>query len=102
MGVPRASAGWVEFETKDTLWDAYAGRTMPDFELFVGGSVDVWSTLTEDLEQSRWSPSTRALYQGWLTAFLVFCAWCGIAPLPIVPQVLATRCFCRLVVGIHR
>ena len=81
--------GWREFDPKPTLWDAFAGREMPDVSMFVGASVDVWATLTDELVQSKWAPGTRALYQGWLAAFLVFCAWCSVAPLPINPHVLS-------------
>ena len=70
------------------MWDVHAGREFLDVQTFVGGSVEVWETLTSDLQQSRWTRGTRALYQGWLAAYLVFCAWCTVPPLPVTPGVL--------------
>ena len=66
----------------------HAGRELPDVRLFTGASVDVWEALGEDLSQSKWSTNTRRLYQGWLSAYLVFCAFCGVPPLPVDPAVL--------------
>ena len=86
--------GWKEFDVEENVWDVHAGREFLDVQTFVGGSVEVWSTLTSDLQQSRWTRSTRALYQGWLSAFLVFCAWNAVPALPIVPQVL---CACSII-----
>ena len=80
--------GWIQFLKKDTWWDVQAGRELPDVRVFTGASVDVWETLGEDLTQSRWATSTRRLYQGWLSAFLVFCSTCTVEPLPIDPFVL--------------
>ena len=80
--------GWVQFQSKDNWWDAQAGREMPDVMVFTGASVDVWETLGEDLTQSRWATSTRRFYQGWLSAFLLFCSACSVEPLPIDPFVL--------------
>ena len=71
------------------MWDTHVGRCMPDAERFVGSSVEVWSTLSADLIQSNWARGTRVLYQGWLSAFLVFCAYCSVAPLPIDPFVFS-------------
>ena len=80
--------GWVQFQSKDNWWDAQAGWELPDVMVFTGESVDVWETLGEDLTQSRWATSTRRLYQGWLSAFLLFCSACSVEPLPIDPFVL--------------
>lgn len=79
----------MEFAKDENVWDVHVGREFPDTQRFVGGSVEVWSTLTADLQQSKWARSTRVLYQGWLSAFLMFCAYCEVAPLPIEPDVLS-------------
>ena len=55
---------------------------------FTGASVDVWESLGEDLCQSKWSTNTRRLYQGWLSAYLVFCTFCDVPALPVDPAVL--------------
>ena len=55
------------------MWDVHAGRILPGTEVFVGGEVAIWTTLSEDLAQSSWRPSTRRLYQGWLAVFLALC-----------------------------
>ena len=83
-----ACTGWVQFQKRDTWWDVHAGHEMLDVRVFTGASVDVWETLGDDLMQSRWATSTRRLYQGWLTAFLLFCSACAVEPLPIEPFVL--------------
>ena len=69
------------------MWDTHVGRCMPDADRFVGSSVEVWSTLSSDLVQSFWSRGTRAQYQGWLSGFLTFCAWCAVPALPLDPFV---------------
>ena len=79
--------GWRQYETSANWWDVHAGRDMPDVRCFTGASVDVWETLADDLTQSRWAPSTRSLYQGWLRAFLLFCNVCRVESLPIDPWV---------------
>lgn len=66
----------------------HAGRELPNVRLFTGASVDVWETLGDDLSQSRWSTNTRRLYQGWLSAYLVFCEFCNVLALPVDPVVL--------------
>ena len=84
-----ASTGWKQYDVLPTLWDVYRGRKMLNIEQFVGGSLDVWATMTNELVQSKWAPSTRALYQGWLEAFLFFCKWKAVAPLPINPEIFS-------------
>ena len=86
---PRAClTGWIQFLREDTWWDVHAGRELPSVQYFVGASVNVWACLGDDLSQSNWATSTRRLYQGWLSAFLIFCEYCGVAPLPVDPSVL--------------
>ena len=84
----RVHTGWTQFQCVNNFWDAHAGRELPSVNIFTGASVDVWQTLGEDLAQSKWAVSTRRLYQGWLSAFLVFCDWCAVPALPIEPSVL--------------
>ena len=61
---------------------------MPDVDVFVGGDIAVWKTLSEDLVQSSWRPSTCRLYQGWLAVFLALCMAASVPPLPISGAVL--------------
>ena len=70
------------------MWDVHAGRILPGTEVFVGGEIAIWTTLSEDLAQSSWRPSTRRLYQGWLAVFLALCTAAAVAPLPIPGAVL--------------
>ena len=79
--------GWKQYEKQNTVWDTHVGRNMSDVRSFVGNSVDVWATLSEDLVQSNWAASTRRQYQSWLNHFLFFCAWCSVAALPFPAEV---------------
>jgi hypothetical protein len=82
------SLGFVEFAKAKNVFDTHTGcRDLP-FEVVDGVSVQDIQSLSEDLVQTRWRPSTRALYQGWLRLWLALCVSAGVPALPIVPELL--------------
>lgn len=83
-------AGWREFDTSVNIWDAFAGHSQFPLELTVGMDLRDLQGLSADLVQSRWRPSTRALYQGWVVLWNAFCRSACVPALPCNPQLLCT------------
>lgn len=82
-------AGWREFDTTSNVWDAFAGQKSFPLELCVGVDLRDLDGLTADLVQSRWRPSTRVLYQGWVRLWCALCRSAGSSALPCDPWLLA-------------
>lgn len=83
-------AGWREFDTSVNIWDAFAGHSQFPLELTVGMDLRDLQGLSTDLVQSRWRPSTRALYQGWVVLWNALCRSACVPALPCNSQLLCT------------
>jgi hypothetical protein len=79
----------VEFAREANVFDAFTGHAELPFEAVGGVAMeDVWG-LSDDLVQTRWRPSTRRLYQGWLQLWLALCKQAEVPALPANSDVLA-------------
>lgn len=72
----------------ENVFDAFAGIPDLPFECGVGSLVSDLHTLSQDLVQTKWRRSTRALYQGWLRLWLALCFAMGVAALPAQSEAL--------------
>ena len=58
------------FDEGESVWDAYRGRSWPKDMIPEMTDVSGLDVLAGGLQQAKWRPSSRALYNGYLCLYL--------------------------------